>query len=45
MNTATVTNPAIAVETLLELAIELNLTEILAEEVEQGLSSDINSCY
>ncbi|MEL7074945.1 MAG: hypothetical protein AAFY50_02325 [Cyanobacteria bacterium J06648_1] len=44
MNTATVTKPAIEVEALLELGIELDLSEILAEELEQGLSSDVNNC-
>jgi len=43
MNTATVTKPAIEVEALLEFGIELDLSEILAQELEQGLSSDIDS--
>ena len=42
-NTATATKPAIEVEALVELGIELDLSEILAEELEQGLSSDINN--
>ncbi|MEL7074943.1 MAG: hypothetical protein AAFY50_02315 [Cyanobacteria bacterium J06648_1] len=43
MNTAIVTKPAIEVEALLELGIELDLSEMLAKELEQGLSSDIDS--
>ncbi|MEL6578382.1 MAG: hypothetical protein AAFQ14_01410 [Cyanobacteria bacterium J06621_12] len=43
MNTATVTKPAIEVEALLELGVELDLSEILAEELETGIASDINS--
>ncbi|MEL7418336.1 MAG: hypothetical protein AAGK10_07145 [Cyanobacteria bacterium J06555_3] len=44
MNTAIVTKPVIEVEALLELGIELDLSKVLAEELEQGLSSDINNC-
>ena len=44
-NTATATNPVIEVEALVEFGIELDLSEILAEELEQGLSSDINSAW
>jgi len=44
MDTTTVTKPVIEVEALLEFGIELDLSEILAEELEQGgLSSDIDS--
>jgi len=47
MDTTTVAKPVIEieVEALLELGIELDLSEVLAEELDQGLSSDIDSAW
>ena len=45
MNTTTTTQIDNSVEVIEQFAIELDLDTVLAEELEDGYSSDINSCY